>query len=311
MFKIGFIAHSSGAVTPDVTPNAVYFEGMLADNTLAVSSGTYLYVGQQITGINVPIQLSLKTTLDPTKGHVYYQVANSFSIGAFQSNYGPLSGIYGTFNQIVGAVFPIPYNTTAATTFTVNPNQWLILAVDGTTAVTSAVNFVGELRNDSDSFALLSGLSFSYYNLQANYAAPLNFDSGPGYDSNNDPSLFFYSSSAQVTGIFPSGNKIDIDIQYADPNWDIVATLYYKVTASPYAHQAQWYTVDPAAEGFTPITSGGKIFNVGNGDYITFAVGGKTTVGNVNMNVDINNVTSATNQLLATFSAYANVTPTP
>jgi hypothetical protein len=56
-----------------------------------------------------------------------------------------------------------------------------------------------------------------------------------------------YSSSAKVTGIFPSGNKIDIDIQYADLMWDTIATLYYKVTASPYTNQAQWSTTDPAA----------------------------------------------------------------
>ena len=307
MFKLGFLK-SGGAVIPDVTPNPVNFDSLFADNTLALTSGTYLYMAQQITGINVPITLNAKTNLDPTYGHVYYKVANTFPTGTFQSNDGPLSGIYGTFTQIPGAVAGIPYNTLTPVSFTINPNQWLILAVDGNTATTTVKNFIGELRNIADSNVLLSAFTGSYYNLRAGIMNPLNFGAGPGYDSSMDPDFYFYSTSALVSGIIAAGT-VDIDISYTDPMWDTVAQLYYKVTTTPPTPHEQWSSIDPASIGYTPVTSGDKIFGAKNGDYITFAVAGKVTPGTVSITVDLNNVT--TSGLLASFSASANVSIAP
>lgn len=304
MFKLGFLK-SGGAVIPNVIPNPVNFDGLYADNTLALTSGTYLYIAQQITGINVPIQLSLNSSLDPIYGHVYYKVTNTWTLGSFTTNDGPLSGIYGTFNAAPGA--PVPaYYTLTPVTFTVNPNQWLILAVDGNVPILTSYLFFGSLLNLANSSQLLSGLGGAYYNLRIGTINPLNFGAGPGYDSNNAPSVYFYSSYDRISGIV-GGGTVDIDVSYTDPAWDTIAELYYKLSTTPPSPHEQWSDINPASIGYTAITSGGKIFGTKNGDYLIFAVAGKVTPGNISINVDLNNVT--TSGLVASFTASANVTP--
>lgn len=308
MFKIGFLK-SGGAVIPDVTPDAINFDDLFADNTFALTSGTYQYIAQQITGINVPIDLNVKTNLDPTYGHAYYQVANTFPAGTFQDNNGPLSGVYGTFTQIPGAVAGVPYNTLTPVSFTVNPNQWLILAVDGVAATATVKNFTGELRNIADSNVLLSAFTGSYYNLQTNIANLINISSGPTYDYQNNPSEWYYSTAGLISGVIPNASTIDLAVTYSqDVLFDDIAVLYYKKTTTPPSEAESWSTLDPVTLGYTALSfSGDKIFGVKTGDYITFAIGtgGKTLQGSVNTTIEIFN-DSHLSELLATFNGYAN-----
>lgn len=298
MFKIGFLASSSGAVIPDVTPNPVNFDGLLADNTLATP--TYQYIAQQITGINVPITLSLKSSLDPLKGHVYYQVAASWPYGTFQDYNGPLSGTYGTFIEVPGALPTSPYNLLTPISFTVNPDDWLILAVDGTVAVASSNSFYGQLYNVDDS-TFLSSLNSGSYNLQASIANPVNMDTPPVYDDNNSPDVYYYSSSILIQGVL---GTVNIEVSYSDILWDTGAQLYYKVTSSMPGEAALWSSIDPITNGYTAAVSGDKILGVASGKYITFTVGGKLITGNYSANVDLLNPNTT---IITSFSATANV----
>ena len=308
MFKIGFLK-SGAAIIPDVTPNSVNFNSLFADNTLALTSGTYQYIAQQITGINVPIDLIIKTTLDPTYGHMYYQVANTWSFGTFTSNNSPLSGAYGTFTQVPGAVIGTPYNLLPYLNFTVNPNQWIILAVDGTLDTMSAINFAGDFRNTSDGNALLSAFTGSYYNLQTDIANPINISLGPTYDYENSPSEWYYSTAGLISGVIPNASTIDLAVTYSqDVLFDDIAVLYYKKTTTPPSEAESWSTSDPVTLGYTALNgTGDKIFGVKTGDYITFAIGtgGKTLQGSVNTTIEIFN-DSHLSELLATFDGYAN-----
>jgi hypothetical protein len=268
MFKLGLFPHGSAA--PDPTPNPVNFDGLTADNT--TGNPTYQYIAQQITGINIPITLQLKSNLDPTKGHVYFRVTNNWTNGTFQDYDGPLSGVYGTFTQAPGAVTGTPYNTLPPISFTVNPNDWLIMAVDGTTAVSSSYSFTGMLYNVDDG-TYLSGLTGSAYNLQGGIANPTSMDINPEYDDNNSPDVYKYSSSIYIKGIV--GASIDLDLDYSSLTWDTTGELYYKVTTTPPAEQGTWSSTDPVTNGYTSIITGGKIFGLTNGKYITFTVAGK------------------------------------
>jgi hypothetical protein len=306
MFKIGFFSH--GPVGPDPTPNPVNFDGLMADNTLAVSSGTYQYIAQQITGINIPITLQLKSTLDPTYGHVYFRVTNSWPYGTFQSNDGPLSGTYGTFTQAPGAVIGSPFNLLTPISFTVTNNQWLIMAVDGTTAIASPYSFAGILFNVDDG-TYLSGLSGGSYNLQTNIANPMNIGTGPTYDYTNNPSEWFYSSSGIISGIIPTATTIDLEITYTDDiTFNSLAVLYYKVSTSAPPEKESWSTSDPVTLGYSALAaSGSKIFGVKDGNFITFAIGtgGKTVQGFLNTTITVYN-NSHLSDTLSSFNGEVN-----
>jgi hypothetical protein len=308
MFKLGFLK-SGGAIIPDVIPNPVNFDSLYADNFQALSSGTYQYIAQQITGINVPITLSLKSELDPTYGYVYYQVANSWPFGTFTTNDGPIHGPYGTFNQAPGAIAGTPFNNLTPVTFTVNPNQWLILVVNGIVPVISGYNFSGELRNVSDGTTQLSGLANSYYNLQTNIANPITISTGPTYDYTNNPSEWFYSTAGLISGIIPTATTIDLAITYTqDVLFDSMAVLYYKKTTTPPSEAESWSTSDPVTLGYTALSgTGDKILNVKTGDYITFAIGtgGRTVQGTINTTIEIFN-DSHFNELLSSFNGFAD-----
>jgi len=306
MFKIGFFSH--GPLPPDPTPNPVNFDGLTADNTLAISGGTYQYIAQQITGINVPITLQLKSNLDPTYGHVYFQVANSWPYGTFQGNDGPLSGIYGTFTQAPGAVAGTPYNTLPPINFTVTNNQWLIMAVDGTTAIASPYSFVGMLFNVDDG-TYLSSLTSGSYNLQTNIANPMNIGTGPTYDYTNNPSEWFYSSFGIISGIIPTATTIDLEITYTDDiTFDSLAVLYYKVSASAPSEAESWSSSDPVTLGYSALAASGSIISgVKDGDFITFAIGtgGKTVQGTLNTTITVYN-NSHLSDTLSSFNGFVN-----
>jgi hypothetical protein len=304
MFKLGLFPH--GPVAPDPTPNPVDFNGLTADNT--TGSPTYQYIAQQITGINVPITLELKSTLDPTYGHVYFRVTNNWTNGTFQDYYGPLSGVYGTFTQAPGAVIGTPFNLLPPISFTVNPNDWLIMAVDGITAIVSPYSFGGTLFNVDDA-TFISGLSGGSYNLQTNIANPMNIVSGPTYDYTNNPSEWFYSTSGIISGIVPTATTIDLEITYTDDiTFNNLAVLYYKVSATEPAEKESWSTSDPVTLGYSALAGSGSIISgVKDGDCITFAIGtgGKTVQGTLNTTIEIQN-NSHLNEVLASFNGFVN-----
>lgn len=306
MFKLGLFPH--GVVTPHVTLTpAPTFDGIYADSTLSYNGARYCYYAYQATSINVPINMSLISNLNGDIGKVYYQVTSSWShgSGSIYSNVGPTSKVFGTFNIMPSAV-PCPACVAEMPVdIILYPNQWIIIAVDGTVAASST--FSGEIINLSGNATYT--ITNSYYGLISNYMNPLTINPGPGYDSTNDPTIYYYSGTDKVTGLIPSGSSTDISIVISNAlAWDAIAQLYYKIDIVAPAPGQGWSATDPSSIGYLPIGDGDKIFGVKNDDWVRFAVGGKVGAGSINVQIDIQNLGS---QTIAIFDAFATVTLAP
>jgi hypothetical protein len=155
MFKIGFFPQGGGGgISPDPIGdyNTILYNGTVAATTV------YRYIAYQITGISTPISLQITNNLQTVSGgiaHVYYAIDPAWPYGnvlndAFGA--GPTSNFYANFTISNGS-----------TVITVNPNDWLILGVDGTSSSGgSAISGSGTVTNLSNSGALLSSIVSAY-----------------------------------------------------------------------------------------------------------------------------------------------------
>ena len=155
MFKIGFFSHGTGGgdVIPDPISNYT-----ISHNTFSFSP--YRYMAYQITGITVPITLRVINNLQAASGgndaHVFYSVDPTWPYGnvlndAFGA--GPMLNYYATFTMSTGDDL-----------ITVNPNDWLILGVDGTysTGGIGITDTSGTILNTSNGNALISHIYSTY-----------------------------------------------------------------------------------------------------------------------------------------------------
>ncbi len=270
----------SGSVVPSPIPDWSTISNNMTSRDFYVSK-------QQIQGITGPIQLRVDDTGAGLSGGTFYVLVSasqpSWTNGG---NIAPSDPLSEGFTAVT-----LPY------TFTVNPDEWVSFAIEGTQSQTSTINF--EVLNVSDSSSLLDTfvgqLSGSGI---VPYPSP---DWSNILEDSSIPSWVF--SQQEIQGIT---EQITLRVVTGDII-DLTDSLYILVLPNerPWANGETVYT-DPLSEGFTQITLPYTV-DVNRGDWVSFAIMGAGS--GLVYNIDVQNSTDG-NALLDSFTAESiGVTP--